>query len=80
MLEPRVTIFSQYPSLNLTENGFDYMNHHAYEVLQQIRMNIKAYIPVDSIQKLLDMHENFNNRHLRNILNAIYWLVFVNID
>lgn len=78
MLEPRVTILSQYPSLNLTENDFDYMNQHACEVLQQIRMNIKTCIPVDYIQKLLDMHENFNNRHLRNILNAMYWLIFFN--
>jgi hypothetical protein len=80
ILKPRVTILSQYPSLNLNESGFNYMNHYAYDVLLQLRLAIKTCVSVDCIQKLLDKHENFNNRHLRNILNAIYWMIFFNSD
>lgn len=76
-LLPKSTILCQYPSLILKQNHIHTLNKYAEQVMENLKSYYREMLePPQTLQQLLNAHENFNDEHIgTEVLNAKNWMV-----
>jgi hypothetical protein len=70
-LSPARVILNQYPSATLDDHGMASLNHHAADILQQLKTRWGA----DDVSTALSAFPHYGNRHIGlHVLNPEYWM------